>query len=313
MFRWASISKSLIAVIAINLVRDGLLDLDEPIKSYLEFYKTPEVLHSDGTNYDIVNGPEITPRMLLNHTAGIQHYENGDSSPEPTEFFFAQLNFKGNYKAAIHYFITNPLVHIPGDTHDYSTFGYNLLGVILEAAARMPLVQLIENYVKRSSGLTKIQPDYQWKTIKGRAKGYHLNDDETHLVREEETDVSWKLAGGGLISSAEDLALYCKALLQEETLLTAMEKDEMWSPFIDSEGLDAEYGLGFQISKRFGLPMIYHSGSQLKTNTRMVMIPEENICVVLMSNYTHISLKEISDEILELILQPQELSFHSDE
>ena len=62
-FRWASISKSVTAVAALQLVEQGLLNLDADVRAYVPEF--PD------------KGTKITTRNLLCHQAGIVHYSNG--------------------------------------------------------------------------------------------------------------------------------------------------------------------------------------------------------------------------------------------
>ena len=61
----------------------------------------------------------------------------------------------------------------------------------------------VRKRISHPFGMTSFQPDYQWKKICGRAAGYRKVAGK--IGRSTDTDVSWKLGGGGFIFNVEDL------------------------------------------------------------------------------------------------------------
>jgi CubicO group peptidase (beta-lactamase class C family) len=136
--------------------------------------------------------------------------------------------------------------------------------------------------------MTTLRPDYQWEAIPNRAVGYHkarpdaadpanagadgAEKDKEVIVRSTDTDVSWKLAGGGWISTSEDMALFGLGMLSGK-LIDAPTREAMWTAQKTSDGKVTPYGLGFYVGSRDGRPFARHSGSQEKTATMLVLLP----------------------------------------
>ena len=281
-FRWASLSKGLTAYVAMQQVELGVLDLDAPITDYMP-YEQPERYLPEGCEEEACAEPvpderaDISMRLLLSHTAGIQHYSNGVQVPVPSVVDAADPDINTGMEWAIPLFTDQPLVAIPKTTYNYTTFGYNLAGVALEYATQQTLPDLVESYLSKYASITTLTPDYQWAPQPNRVVGY--DEYNGNVVRSGDTDVSWKLAGGGFQSTVEDLARYCAVLLGDE-LLMASYKEDLWRV----QEFAGDYALGFEI-KNDGLE-VRHSGAQQSTRTGLIIDLERNTCVVGMTNST---------------------------
>jgi serine beta-lactamase-like protein LACTB, mitochondrial len=266
LFRWASCSKPLTAIAALQLVESGKLDLDADVRGYV-----PEFPDKDVT---------ITSRHLLCHQSGIVHYRNGRvirtrrsyDVPNPFE----------NVILALDTFQESPLLHPPSEQWSYTTHGYILMSAVVERAGEHKFADQVHERIIRPLGMTTLQPDYQWLPIAHRAVGYRLRDDV--VERSTDTDVSWKLGGGGYLSNIEDFARFAEALINRR-LVTAESEAALWEPQKLANGKTTEYGLGFRVDvEDDGRLKVSHGGSQEKVKTRMVLYPREKHGVVVMTN-----------------------------
>lgn len=266
MFRWASISKPVTAVAAMILVDEGKLDLDADVRQYVPEF--PD------------KGVPITSRQLLCHQSGIVHYTNGPVIQTETEYDVA--NPFESVLLSLDHFKESPLVHSPGEAYSYSTHAYILMSAVVERAADQPYAEFVRERIFKPLGMDSMQPDYQWRDIPHRAVGYIRRPAEG-IVPSTDTDVSWKLGGGGFISNITDMAKFAAALSRQE-LLSRRAYDEMWTvQILNSEKL-AEAGLGFFIHEPNAQRVVSHNGSQEKTRTRMVIYPESKLGIVVMTN-----------------------------
>src|SRR6188474_3367109 len=113
-FRLASTSKPLTAVAVMQLADAGKLDLDAPVQKYVPSFP--------------VKSAPITARQLLGHLSGIRHYK-GD-----------EYDGTRNYPTladALEIFKDDPLENEPGAKFTYTTYGYTLLGAVIEGASGM--------------------------------------------------------------------------------------------------------------------------------------------------------------------------------
>ncbi len=282
MFRWASCSKPITAVAAMQLVERGALGLDDDVRQYVPEF--PE------------QATPVTVRQLLCHQGGIVHYSNGQVIATPANYDtphpFADV------VVALDKFKASPLVATPGTRYSYTTHGYILLSAVVQRAGKKPFAEQIDQRIIKPARLRSLQPDYQWVEIPHRAVGYRRKGGE--VVRSADEDVSWKLGGGGYISNIEDFAGFAAALLNGAFLAPATY-ELMWTPQCTSDGTETDYGLGFNVTRQKGGLRVSHNGSQDKTRTRLVIYPEKGTGVVVMTNSEWIEPGDFSTAVYKVL------------
>jgi CubicO group peptidase (beta-lactamase class C family) len=266
MFRWASCTKPLAAIAALQLAEKGQLDLDADVRKYVPEFPDKKV--------------KITARQLLCHQSGIVHYSNG--TVIATRQAYDTPNPFINPVLSLNHFKESPLLFAPGERYSYTSYGYLLLSAATVRAGRAPLAEQIAKRIAQPLGMTTLQPDYQWVAIPNRATGYLLEGDQVKLSTD--TDQSWKWGAGGYISTVGDFARFAKGLLGGKLVSKSTER-AMWEPQKTSDGKETTYGLGFEIQGENGrLVKVAHDGKQEKTRTRFVIYPGRNHGVVVMTN-----------------------------
>lgn len=265
LFRWASVSKPLTAIAAMQLVEWGWLDLDADVRCYVPEF--PD------------KGVTITCRNLLCHQGGIVHYKNGLVIKTEREYLCP--NPFEDVVLALDTFKESPLVGQPGEKFSYTTHGYILLSAVVQRAGNQRFADQVWCRIACPLGMKTLQPDYQWKEIPNRAIGYRMNGGK--ISRSTDTDVSWKLGGGGFISSIEDMALFAAGLINGD-LISQESQATMWTRQKSSDGKTTQIGLGFFVEEDNGTLKVSHNGSQEKTKTRLVIYPEQKHGLVVMTN-----------------------------
>jgi len=278
MFRWASISKSLTALAAMQLWEKGHLQLDADVRRYV-----PEFPNK---------GHKITPRQLLSHQGGIVHYTNGPVIVTVRQY--KQPNPFESVLLALDTFKESPLVNLPGEKYSYTTHGFILLSTAVERAGKEKFAHQVRDRIVKPLRMETLQPDYQWVEIQNRTIGYRKRQEK--IVVSSNTDVSWKLAGGGYISNIDDLTKLGEGLLNGKLVKPETLK-LMWTPRKTSTGEQTSYGLGFRnwnyvdgklqrtlaasgesdLKDKMTLRLIGHSGSQQKTKTYWFWSPQRNL------------------------------------
>ena len=287
MFRWASISKPLTAVAAMQLVEQDQLDLDADIRLVVPEF--PD------------KGKRITMRQLLGHLGGIVHYRNGPVVK--TSRTYGESHPHKDVVLALDRFKESPLVAEPGAEFAYTTHGYILASAVIQRSGKQPYHLQVRDRVTRPLKLNTLQPDYQWQSIPGRAVGYRRKDGK--IVPSRDTNVSWKLGGGGWISNIGDLASFAEALMTDE-LVSAESRKIMWTRQRNAEGKQLTYGLGFGISGSGDSMRITHSGSQEKTRTRLTIYPEQGHGVVIMTNSEYADPEQFTKAIYKAMTDHQQ-------
>lgn len=265
LFRWASISKPLTAVAAMQLALDDRLDLDADVRDHVpEFPEKPW---------------PVTCRQLTGHLGGIVHYRNGKVVRTEREYD-VDHPFE-SVILALDTFKESPLVAEPGTKYAYTTHGYILLSAVVERAGDAPFADQVKARVLTPLAMDSCRPDYQWDEIDHRAVGYKRIG--AKIIRSTDTDVSWKLGGGGYLSNVGDLARFARGSMGED-VLPRSAWETMWTPMKTADGASTGYGMGFGVRDVDGRRRVSHSGSQEKTRTLMHVFPEEKRALVLMTN-----------------------------
>lgn len=176
-YRSASIGKPLTATAAMRLVEEGRLNLDAPIRQYCPAF--PEKRWP------------VTTRHLLGHTSGIRHYGGPDHEAE-----LLSARHYDNIKDALSIFKEDTLLHQPGAGYTYSTYGYNVLGCVMEGAAGMPFMKVMEQYLFKSADMNNTQVDDPYRIIPQRAGGYR-RDENGELRNAYFVDMSNKIPAVG--------------------------------------------------------------------------------------------------------------------
>lgn len=266
-YRWASISKPMTAVAALQLFERGDLDLDADVRDYVPEF--PEKPHT------------ITSRQLLCHQGGIVHYSNGVVIRTQREYDVPHPF--GDRVLALDMFKESPLVCTPGSQYSYSTPGYALLGAVVERAGGVKFSQQVRERIAEPLGMSSLQPDHEWLDIAHRSPGYRRTPGGQLFESSGSDKVSWKLAAGGWTSTAEDLARFGAGVARGELL-----DPETWelalAPQAVADGSTTTAALGFRVFELGGHRMAAHSGAQQKTSTYLVIDLDARAAVALMCN-----------------------------
>ncbi len=208
-----SVSKVLSVVGLMQLVEQGKVDLDATIQTYLPYY--PEKRWP------------ITIREILTHTSGTRHYREGEFG----EYGLLRFRHFESFEEATKIWRDDPLLFEPGTRWFYSSHAMNLMQGIVEAASGMGFEDYLRTYVFEPAGMMATQFDVPSRVVHNRGHGYE-RDRRGAFVNADPEDPSYKYAGGGILSSAEDLVRFALAI-DDGTLLGPGTVAEMRRPQID--------------------------------------------------------------------------------
>ncbi|MFB7242091.1 peptide hydrolase [Streptomyces populi] len=141
-FRMASTSKTLVAVVVLQLEAEGRLSLDDTVDHWL-----PGVVRGNGND-----GSRITVRQLLQHTSGIHDDLPGYTTPEE---YYQQRHDVHSADQLVARAMAHAPDFPPGGGWGYSNTGYVLLGMIIQQATGRPSHQQIQDRVLRPLGLDR--------------------------------------------------------------------------------------------------------------------------------------------------------------
>jgi CubicO group peptidase (beta-lactamase class C family) len=259
-YRIGSISKPLTAVGLVQLVERGKLDLDAPVQKYVPSF--PD------------KGTKITARLLAGHLAGIRHYQ-GD------EIYISKHYDKVIDGLAI--FENDPLASPPGTAFHYSSYGFNLLSAVMESAAGEDFLSYMQKNVFTPMGLIDTIADQNRAIIPQRARFYEREKDGP-IVNAAYVDSSYKWAGGGFLSTPEDLVRF-GSLLLHPGFLSENALHMLFTSQKTSAGQETGYGMGFFIRKSESGQRVYeHAGGSIGASCQLIVYPDSHVVIAMLTN-----------------------------
>ncbi|HWR16281.1 MAG TPA: serine hydrolase domain-containing protein [Terriglobales bacterium] len=281
LMRTGSLCKPLTAVGVLELVEQGKVKLDAPVQEYCSHFPKKEWT--------------VTTRQLLGHIGGVRAYEGKES--ESTMHYYSLIDGMIMFK-------NDPLAFEPGTKYLYTTHGYTVLGCVIEGVTGLPYPEYMRRHILKPAGMAHTFVDDVYTIIPGRSHGYWKIDSK--VVNDGPMDSSYKIPGGGYLSTPEDMVRFVMKLLDQE-LLKPETMRLMWTSLKTSDGKETRYGLGWGIGDLDGLPAYGHTGSQQGTSTAMLVIPARKIVSVVMINMRGINAAEINRAIASSVLKSYEL------
>jgi CubicO group peptidase (beta-lactamase class C family) len=250
-FRVASVTKSVTAAVAVRLVHQGRLALDEPLAGQL----APELLHR-WRALDAL--PRITPRQLLTHTSGLPNYFTDQA-------FAARLheNPGRTWRPAelVDHAAAYGTPHFPpGQGFEYSDTGYVVTGILVEQATARPLHEVYRELVFNPLGMDSTWLEGYEPARQPEAAHHYSGELDWTTIS---PTVDW--AGGGLVTTAPDLTRFVRALWSERIVdPRALGELTRWTPaasFPPGHALRYErYGLGMGTNTVEGVELLGHTG-----------------------------------------------------
>jgi D-alanyl-D-alanine carboxypeptidase len=241
--RVGSITKTFVSTVALQLVGEGRLSLDDTVEQW-----QPGL---------IPGGAQITVRQLLNHTSGLFNYTN---ALPISEVFTNPLRA---YTPQELIALTNghPLLFAPGTSWSYSNTNYIVAGLVLEQVTQQSMSQLIQQRITRplrlrNTYLPDSSPDIQGYHARGYLPPALTGGGYLDVTRLSPT-VAW--AAGALVSNVDDLRRYFGALLGGR-LLRPAQLAEMKDLIPVDDEYELGYGLGLYRSETACGPIWGHDG-----------------------------------------------------
>ena len=255
-FNVASVAKPISAVVALRLVQEGLLDLDQPMRRYAGFAEFCDAARADGGiffgNYACADD-RLTLRHVLSMTA------NGDQ---------------------------------PGASFWYNPPSYSWASRPMAEVAGRPFSELVDSLVFRPAGMRTSARTNRRLPLPPRIAGalatpYHI-DSAGRVVRADPPPPQGDGAAGGVIASAMDLARFDVALA-DGRLLTPASRAALWSPTPTPSGRQLPYGLGWFLGTFEGRRVAWHTGLWEGRYSALYLkvlgdTPAERLTLVLLAN-----------------------------
>ena len=271
-----SIGKTYVAAVALQLVQEGKLNLDEKIERWLGrepwFDRLP-------------NARQLSVRMLMNHTSGIPEHvlekEFNSALQKSPDKIWAPAEL-------IAYILDREPLFAAGQGWSYADTNYILVGMIIEKITRKTFYSELDRRILKPLKLARTSPSDS-RTLAGLVPGYSRPNSpfgyEGRMILDGRfvLNPQFEWTGGGLVTTAEDLARWAKALYEGRAF-----KKELLTGMLDAvpakTGKGDKYGLGVQVRQSEWGPSLGHGGWFPGYISEMEYFPERRISVAIQFN-----------------------------
>ena len=269
LFRIGSVAMPMTATAVGVLHERGLLDLDAPVRDYVPSFPEREW--------------SVTTRQLMGHVAGVRH-------PPFDEELLYMRNHCESPLDGLELFADDPLLFAPGTRYRYSSYGWTLVGAVVEAAAGEPFLDFMQREVYDPSEMRDTVFDDVLRPAAGRTHFYWPFGGGSGVEDAADGDNSCIQGAGAVLSTPSDVVRFGLATL-DGRLLRPETLDMLRTPLELESGESTEYGLGWFVpSAPLGpeakTTVFGHSGASVGGFTSLLTLPEHGLVVAVTTNVT---------------------------
>jgi CubicO group peptidase (beta-lactamase class C family) len=275
-FQLGSITKQFTSAVILKLQEEKKLSVSDKLSKYFPGYP---------------KGDSVTIQQLLTHTSGIYNYTNDQN------FMANEITKSATREKMMALFKDKPFDFSPGTSWSYSNSGYSLLGYIIEEVTKKPYEQAVRRYIFTPLHMTHSGFDFTHLKSNDKAIGYFkLNDKDS--VRAPIVDSTVSFSAGAIYSTTGDLYLWHKGL-ERNTVLSGTQQEAAYTPVKNN------YGYGWGIDSIEGKRRVGHGGGIPGFITNISRVPQDNICIILLSNASDQALNDITKSIYAILYNKQ--------
>jgi CubicO group peptidase (beta-lactamase class C family) len=274
-YKLMSVTKCITAVGVMRLVQAGRIGLEDPVAKHLPDWPA--------------GWKDVTVHQLLDHTSGIPNLEVAwaaaarQSAERGLTLWKAQAPQLGQ----------QALASTPGARSRYSNFNHVLLGLLIEAASGKPYPSYMKAAVFDRAKMSKTGFDDGTRRA-GLSIGYFRGKEGKPDVSAQ--DMSTIRAAGDIYSTAADLHRLDRAL-HGDAILDAATRKTMWTP----TAAGGQYACGWQVAPVHGRACVRHSGGANGYVADFLRFPEEDACVVALSNFAFAPVGRIALDLASML------------
>ncbi len=249
-FQIASVTKQFTAAVILKLVELKKMALTDKLSKYYS-----------GFAY----GDSISMEHLLTHTSGLKNFTEEDTSINKT-----------NEQLMVPYLATLQPDFAPGTKWHYTNSGYVMLGYIIQKVSGMSYWAAVRTYI--FTPLQMNNSGFDFANAPGnKATGYDVLNDSVQRPSAV-TDSTVPFGAGAVFSTVNDMYQWHKGLQQYKIVGKAV-MDRAYTACSKNN-----YGYGWQIDSLFGRRILSHSGAISGFGSNFARVPEDDVCIVLLSN-----------------------------
>ncbi len=290
-FRIGSVTKPFTAVLVMQLIEQGKINLDDKINQHLSYYRKD-------------TGKKITIEHLLRHTSGIPNLSSKDDWDKKT------MKIDHGLDELVKTYCSDDLDFEPGTKFEYSNSNYLILGAIIEKLTNKTYAEVLQKGILKPAEMNNTGIDNHYEIIPSRVTGYTRVDDK--LTHASYISMSNAISAGGIYSTVKDLHEFSKAL-NTNLLISEESKHIMYSPGEIKPGkMPTGWGYGYgwvTITKKLNhnqneIKLVMHDGGIDGFSSNMIKVLDDNIFIAALHNLGEGGGPfRLSMEILNLIYQ----------
>ncbi|PXV60295.1 CubicO group peptidase, beta-lactamase class C family [Dyella jiangningensis] len=286
-FKIASVTKLFTSVLILQLVEQGRIDLDQPIKTYLPDYPGEA-------------GSKVTIQQLLNHTSGLPSFDAIIDQATALREGMPIYQLPHTSDQLLAQFSAGKLVSTPGEKFNYNNADYVVLGKIITRLCGQPYEQVLKERILDPLHMTDSGVLHHGDIVDRLADSYWFPDDNKVLSRELPVYPENWYAAGAMYSTTGDLLKFAHALFGGQ-LIAPATLDRMIKP-----GLD-EYGDGlwsYQLTvKGVRHPVIKRPGLIMGTQAQFFHVMDRDITIIMLGNTSVIDSDALVEDIAKRAIQ----------
>lgn len=295
-FLLGSVSKQFTAMAIMILAERGKLGYDDPLSRFFPGFPA--------------YARKITVRHLLNHTSGLEDYEQlfvklGKISADwPRSIKEPSEKYEPSAADALRLLEQQPGLRFqPGAKWEYSNSGYMVLGQIVEKASGRRYRDFLRDVIFQPLGMTETAVYDETKPkIPNRAASYKQDGDKFANI--DYTPLNGIYGEDNVLSTLNDMykwdqALYTDTLVRQSTLAQAFTPGHL------NDNSTTDYGFGWTVGDRLGLQYVEHGGSWLGFRNFVLRYPRQHFSVVVLSNLAQFDPEVRANKVARIYLRDQ--------
>lgn len=300
-FAIGSSSKAFTALAVSILVEDGLIEWDEPLKTYLPDF---EMWDETATN-------EMTAVDMLSHVSGLPRHD--------LAWYGSTRSREDLYLGLKHF---EPTTSFRGGWQ-YQNLMFMTAGVLIERMSGLTWEEFIQERIMDPLGMDATSPEFSALADNElAAKGYGLEEEELELLPYR--DLSTIGPAGSINSTAEDMLKWMNMLLyrgmvdtqqvvEGRTVGAVMRPRAVMPGGASEDKFYSLYGMGWMITSYRGNVMIEHGGNIDGFSAGVCLLPQDSIGIVVLTNMNGTPIPTIMEFYLtDLLLDLEETDWSED-
>jgi len=284
-FHMASVSKPFVASAVMQLVEQGRMNLDERVVTYLPYFELADGRYG-----------EITIRQMLNHTSGM---------PDVMDYEWDNPQYdEGAAERYVRTLTGEQMIAAPGELWRYSNMAFDTMGDVIAKVSEVPFETYVKENILDPLGMSEssfIHPDireelrttghvWQLEPVVSDVYPYNRRHAPSSTLNSSVVEMTkWAFVN---LNRGE---LNGNRILREESY------DVLWTPSAQVSE-NRHVGLSWFLGEHRGTRTVGHSGGDTGFSSQFVLLPEEDIGLVMACNYSSAPLGSIRDGVLDILL-----------